>query len=180
MRVTCNLDELLNSLKKLEEEVTRKLEGMVEIFIYNITVQAIDNTPYGNIEDYAKLYQAYARRRSLPAEAGAAKGGWMVTMNEPSPYMFIDVADSSLAANTKGYAATATTFYKLGQDVYISNNIPYVSNEGWPYKHYKDGSPVKSLESGGSDQAPQGIMKPTLASIIGVYQLKLDEYYRAT
>jgi hypothetical protein len=174
MRVTCNIDELLDSLKKLEEEVTRKLEGMVEIFVYNIAYQAIENTPYGNAVQNARYYNSSARLKWFMPVEGSAKGGWTVTMETPSRVLVPLRADSENAINTKEDAERDSKTYKLGDTVYIMNSVPYVATAGFTSPSFG------SLEGGYSAQAPQGIMGPTVDSILGVYQLKLNEYYKAT
>lgn len=158
----------------------KKMQGMVEIFIYKITWQAIENTPYGSVEDYVELYNRPSRLKYLPAEAGYAKGGWVMEMNKPFSSMFFTKADSENALNTKYFNESRSLNYKLGDTVYITNNVPYVANDGWSFGTYKNGNPVKSLESGASSQAPNGIMQPTLNEILNIYQFKLDEFYKAS
>lgn len=173
MKVTCNIDAVLDSIKQLEKEITRKLEGMVQIFAYNIAWQAIENTPYGNAVQYAGYYNSIARLKWFMPIEGSAKGGWTVTMETPSRVLVPLRADSENATNTKDDAERDANKYKLGDTVYIMNSVPYVATAGFTAPKFG------SLEGGYSDQAPQGIMKPTLDSIIGVYQLKLNEYYKA-
>jgi hypothetical protein len=163
MRVTCNLDEVLASIKKLEEEVTRKLEGMVEIFVYN-----------GNAVQNARYYNSPARLKWFMPIEGSAKGGWTVTMETPSRVLVPLRADSENAINTKEDAERDSKAYKLGETVYIMNSVPYVATAGFTSPSFG------SLEGGYSAQAPQGIMGPTVDSILNVYQLKLNEYYKAT
>lgn len=174
MRVSCNIDELVESLKQLEKEVTRKLEGMVHLFVYNITAQAIDNTPFGNAGLYARFYNSRERLKWFMPIEGSAKGGWTVSMETPTRVMVPLRADSEAASNTKEDANRDAKTYKLGETVYIMNSVPYVANAGFTSPKYG------SLEGGYSPQAPQGIMGPTMDSIMGVYQLKLNEYYKAT
>lgn len=173
MKVTCNLNEVLDSLKKLEEEVTKKLEGMVQTFVYQIAWQAIENTPFGNAALNARYYQSRERLKWFMPIEGSAKGGWTVTMETPSRVLVPLRADSENALNTKRDAESDAKTYKLGQTVYVMNSVPYVANAGFTSPKFG------SLEGGYSQQAPQGIMQPTMDSIMGVYQLQLNEYYKA-
>lgn len=180
MRITANIDALQKSLEEYKKIALRKLEGMVSIFVYKITWQAIENTPYGDSEAYSALYNKKARTRYIPAEAGFAKGGWAIEMDKPFSSNYFMQATSENAENVKWAADQRSLNYKLGDTVYISNNVPYVANNAWPYPNYRNGDPVRSLESGASSQAPEGIMQPTIDQISGIYQLKLNEYYEAS
>lgn len=172
MRVTCNTDALLASLQKLEEEVARKLKGMVETFVYNIAWQAIENTPFGNAVANQRYYRTYERLKWFMPIEGSAKGGWTVTMNAASRVLVPLRADSQAATNTKDDAKNDAKNYKLGDTVYIMNSVPYVATAGFTQPSFG------SLEGGYSSQAPQGIMGPTLNQILNVYQLNLNEYYK--
>lgn len=180
MRITCNSSELEDSLKKFHEEAVRKMEGMVQIFAYKVTIEAIDNTPFGDYQTYAALYHNYARLRVLPPEAGSAKGGWTISFNGPTRIIFPERASDTNAENIKMNAKSDSTGYKLGDDLYIMNSVRYVASDGWPYETYKNGTPVRSLENGASTRAPFGIMEPTLHAIYGIYTSELNEYYKAS
>jgi hypothetical protein len=181
MRLTCDTSKLEESLKKFYEEAIRKMEGMVQIFAYKIAYEAIENTPFGNADDYAALYNNRTRMRILKnAKAGMAKGGWIVEMNKPYTSWWFMQADDENALNVKQSAEYRSENYKLGNTIYITNNVPYVSKDAWPYDTYKNGSPVRSLEGGASSQAPNGIMEPTLHAIYGIYASDLNEYYKAS
>lgn len=176
--ISCDTSKLEAELKKFHEEATRKLEGMVEKFSYWVTWEAIENTPFGDDVEYAALYNNPARLSiTKNAQAGNAKGGWVIEMNKPYSSWWFMQADNENAENVKWAADHRSTNYKIGDTVYITNNVPYVSADGWPYDTYKNGSPVKSLESGASTQAPFGIMEPTLNAILGIYQSDLKKYY---
>ena len=180
MKISCNTDALLKQLQEFHKDAVKRMENMVEIFSYKIAWQAIENTPYGNSADYIKLYNAPSRLKYMQPLEGSAKGGWGIWMNKYSREMVPLRADSENATNTKSFAEHDSKQYKLGDTVYVVNSVPYVSTDGWSYSNYKNGDPVRSLESGASDQAPNGIMQPTLDSILGIYQLQLNEFYKAT
>lgn len=181
--ISCDTSKLEESLKKFHEEATRKLEGMVEIFSYWVTFEAIENTPFGDSDKYAALYQNPIRRSLMRGDNGAAgnaKGGWVIEHNKPYSSWWFMQADNEEAQNVKWAADQRSQNYKLGDTVYITNNVPYVASDGWPYETYKDGSPVLSLEGGASKQAPYGIMEPTLNAILGIYEANLKQYYEAS
>lgn len=180
MQVTCDTSKLEQSLKKFHEEAVRKMQGMVQLFAYNVTIEAIDNTPFGDDQTYSMLYNNRLRLEVLPPEAGSAKGGWTVSLNGPTRIIFPERASDPGAQNIKMNAKMDSSGYKLGDDVYIMNSVRYVASDGWPYATYRNGTPVRSLESGASEQAPFGIMEPTLHAIYGIYTSKLDEYYKAS
>lgn len=179
--ISVDISKLKSELEKFHKETVRKLEGMVELFVYNVTFSAIENTPFGDDDAYAKLYNHPARLAiTKNARAGLAKGGWVIEMNKPYTSQWFMQADNEVAENVKWAADQRSQNYKLGDTVYITNNVPYVANDGWVYETYKNGNPVKSLESGASSQAPQGIMKPTVDSIMNVYSLNLKQYYEGS
>lgn len=180
MQVTCDTSKLEQDLKKFHEEAVRKMEGMVKIFTYEVTFEAIENTPFGNVTDYGKLYNNFIRLKTLPPEAGSAKGGWTISFNGPTKIIFPERAVDENALNIKSNADNDSQKYKLGDDVYIMNSVRYVASDGWPYETYKNGAPVRSLESGASEQAPYGIMEPTLHAIYGIYASSLNKYYEAS
>jgi len=172
MRITCNYSELEDSLKKFHEEAVRKMQGMVIMFSYMVTFEAIENTPYGNSSKYPQFYNNEFRTFWLEPKEGSAKGGWILTMNLPSNVLSPERASSSEAKNTKDAAFSSASSYKLGDMVYIVNSVPYVSSEGFTENNFG------SLEGGYSQQAPQGIMRPTIDMITSYYQIRLDYYYK--
>ena len=180
--ISCDTSKLEAELKKFHEEAVRKLEGMVEIFSYKIAFQAIENTPFGDSDAYSSLYRNKIRLDLVhqDADAGRAKGGWVIQMNKPYTSWWFMKADSELASNVKWANDARSENYKIGDTVYITNNVPYVATDAWPYPTYRNGQPVMSLESGASQQAPQGIMQPTLNEIMGVNQLQLNQFYEAS
>lgn len=179
--ISCDTSKLEQSLLKFHQEAIRKLEGMVELFSYWITFEAIENTPFGDPIEYAALYQNPARLSIVKnALAGHAKGGWVIQQNTPYGSAWFMQADNESAENVKWAADQRSQNYKLGDTVFITNNVPYVASDGWPYEVYKNGSPVLSLENGASKQAPYGIMEPTLNAILGIYEADLKKYYEAS
>lgn len=175
MQISCDTSKLEQSLKKFHEETVRKLEGMVQIFAYKVTFEAIENTPMGEVtESNEWMYNLPSRLRVLPAEAGSAKGGWTISFNGPTRIIFPERASDENAVNIKNNADTDSQKYKLGDTVFIMNSVRYVASEGWTLPKFG------SLEGGYSDKAPNGIMEPTLHAIYGIYRSELNEYYKAS
>jgi hypothetical protein len=174
MQVSCDTSKLEQSLKKFHEDAVRKMQGMVQIFSYKVTVEAIDNTPYGDDEVYFKYYNLKSRLKWFLPYRGSAKGGWTISMNTPSRILVPERADSVDAINIKENADNASVTYKLGDVVYIMNSVPYMNTPGFTQSSFD------SLENGYSAQAPFGVMEPTLHAILGIYQSDLKSYYEAS
>jgi hypothetical protein len=175
MQITCDTSKLEQSLKKFHEEAVRKMQGMVQKFAYKITQEAIDNTPIGTLTEQNEwMYNLPSRLRVLPPEVGSAKGGWTISFNAPTRIIFPERASDASAQNIKTNAEIASRSYKLGDDVYIMNSVRYVASEGWTLPKFG------SLEGGYSEQAPYGIMEPTLHAIYGIYTSELNQYYKAS
>lgn len=174
MQISCDTSKLEQSLKKFHEEAVRKMQGMVQLFAYWITWEAINKTPFGDAVTYAEYYNLDSRLRWFSPKEGSAKGGWTISMNTPSRILVPEKASSREAENIKQNAKEDSLTYKLGDIVYIVNSVPYVNTIGFTQGRFG------SLENGYSNQAPDGIMKPTIAEIEGIYQLNLNEYYKAS
>lgn len=171
MIAASNTDEIAKQLEEYSKEVERKLRNMVKSFVYEVTVKVIDNTPYGDSEKYSYFYNIPTRLQFLPATEGTAKGGWFVGINEDYSMSFPSQASSKEADEIKYRAKAGTTYYKLGDTVYIANSVPYVANSGWTWRQFG------ALEDGYSDQAPNGIMKPTIADVQNSIESDLKRYY---
>ena len=174
MQITCDTSKLEQSLKKFHEEAVRKMQGMVALFSYKVTLEAIDNTPFGDSETYAGYYNLKSRLKWFLPYEGSAKGGWTISMNTPTYIRVPERANGREATNIKENADIDSLKYKLGDTVYIMNSVPYVSTPGFTAASFD------SLENGYSAQAPYGIMEPTLHAIYGIYASSLDEYYKAS
>jgi hypothetical protein len=165
-----NTEALEQSLEKAKLEIKRKLENMVKEFTYKSIF--IDNTPYGNSETYADLYNNPLRLKYFPTgKEGSAKAGWMVGVGEPSLDPYPSPESDSNALDAKAEAMLDAQEYKLGEKVYIANYVPYVGKNNWllPWS--------KSLEGGASKDAPEGIRKPSIMDIQRIYQHDLQRMY---
>lgn len=170
--VTAEVDKTLDSLDIALKEITRGLEAMVERFAVETAYTAINQTPIGDAEQYKGFYNLNTRARYLPAESGYAKGGWVLSIGAPSTTEFPARATDSIAESIKASAKTNAQRYKLGQDIFITNNVPYVSQDGWTWDRFL------SLESGYSEQAPFGIRRPTVNIVVNILNKNLTRYYK--
>lgn len=174
--ITSNVDALAAQLEDLHKETIRKLERMVEEFVDAVGSDAVDNTPLGDLNKVTKngvphsvLYKARLRAYGWPAEPGLAKGNWYADSGESTYFSFDRNAIDPTGSISKSRMSELPS-YKLGQTVWIVNTTPYV---------YKDGvMSGRSLESGYSNQASDGIIEPTLDYIMNVYQYKFDTVYK--
>lgn len=172
MQISFDTSKLEQSLKKFHDEAIRKMQGMVALFAYKITLEAIDNTPFGDSVTYASYYNMKSRLQWFMPIEGSAKGGWTISMNKPTHIRVPERANGKEATNIKENADVDSLKYKLGDTVYIMNSVPYMNTPGFT------SSKFDSLENGYSAQAPYGVMEPTLHAILGIYASSLNEYYR--
>jgi hypothetical protein len=158
--VSADTDKLLKELQEFYKETVRRMENMVRGFSYEIAVTAIQNTPLGDSVLYRELYMS--RQAPLPQVEGLARGGWQVSNDGTLEFQ------SALYGRDSGSAAASAAKihlmnYKLGEVVLIGNKGPYIA----------------MLEDNYSDQtAGQGIMQPTISSIMAVQQASLLRHYQ--
>lgn len=152
--ITADVSKALESLKKAHAEIVRRMENMVRGFAYEFAVTAVGNTPLGDDEKYAALYQ---RRTYLQPIAGFAQGSWQYSesgnLQEQDTYS----GSEALSKIRSGLAG-----YKLGESFVIGNTGPYIT----------------SLNNGSSDQAPDGITGPTIDQVMSAYKINLVRYYQ--
>lgn len=153
--------EVKNLIKDLENfylEAVRKMENMVRNFSYEISLTAIENTPLGDSVAYKKLYQRRERTMGLQPIEGLAQGGWQYSLD--GTLDFQEIYSGSMAL---GAVKTHAMNYKLGDTVIIGNKGPYIG----------------LLEDNHSPQTEgQGIMRPTLESIMAIQKVSLLTYYK--
>lgn len=166
-------DKCVKSIRNLENTLRRKLKHMVSGFIYEFSLIAVDNTPYGNVESFLNLYKYRAKVSPYPVNAGVAKAGWQIDINTKTDNAYNDYADSSEASNVKQRLKNeAFVSFKLGDKINLGNAVPYVTKNNWPLPG------ASSLESGASSQAPSGIIRPTLQMLTATYRINLVNYFK--
>lgn len=159
MKIKADTTALEMSLMKAAGSIALKLKGMVQGFSYEFTLKAIENTPLGDSDTYADLYRLRQQRYGLEPVEGFAQGSWQVDFDKQL------TAQELYSGSAAGSAAKINLMnYNLGQTVYIGNTGPY----------------IRALENGYSDQAPDGMMKPTLEQVQAAYKIELKRYYDST
>jgi len=171
--VTCDTTKLEKQLQEFHAQAVKKMQRMVVFFSYKVAVEAVDNTPFGTMNN---LYYRPARTAVLPPEVGSAKGGWTASFNIGTSNIDpgANRAEDEVATRVKERIRESLMQYKLGDTVLLTNAVPYVANAGWTEGYYG------SLEGGYSqEQAPQGIMTPTFSMIQSVFSkgASLVQYY---
>ena len=159
--ITVDSKALLNDLQMFYMDTVRRMEAMVAGFAYEISLTAIENTPLGDSTLYMKLYQRRERQYGLAPREGLAQGGWQVSLDGTLDFQELYGSGAGNAAASA--VKIGMMNYKLGQQVLIGNRGPYIS----------------LLETNYSNQtAGQGIMQPTIDSIIAVHRTDLLRYYK--
>lgn len=97
-----------------------------------------------------EIYRAIVRR--TPVRTGRLRANWQVQINSPAQ----GEINSTNAQNTIRAGETKIKQFRVGDTVYINNNLPYA-------KVIEDGR----IGNKGSKQAPNGMVKVTIAE----YQL---------
>lgn len=158
MHVTSNADKLVKQLEEFTYSFKDKLEYMVSRFAEEVASSASQNTPIGDAEQYPRLYRLRKDKFGIPAVEGFHKGAWVysktaIPVFSPRIYSNFEMKNDVFAE------ADAT--YQIGDTFYITASGPaYVK-----------------LEQGLSQQAPDGIMQPTLETIKSVIESDLKRYY---
>ena len=158
--ITVDSKALVKDLQQFYLDTVRKLENMVRGFSYEIAMTAINNTPIGDAQEYRGLYLRRERAYGLRPIEGLAKGGWQITNDGSLGFQQFYGQDSGKQAldSSKGNMLD----YKLGQTVLVGNFGPY----------------IQLLENNYSPQTNnEGIMTPTLDSIMAVQRTELQRYY---
>lgn len=159
--ITVDSTALVKDLQAAYLEIVRRMENMVRGFAYEVALTAINQTPIGDSEAYRKLYLRREKTYGLAPIEGLAKGGWQVSLDGSLDFQQLY---GQASGNTAASAARIGMMnYSLGQTVLIGNTGPYI---GLLEQNY-------SLQTNG-----EGIMKPTLDSIMAVHRVELLKYYK--
>lgn len=156
MKIKADTTALEMSLMKAAGTIALRLKQMVTEFSYEFTVIAIGNTPLGDAETYVELYKARQAKYGLDPTEGFTQGSWQVDYDSNiQPQYLYSGSDAAKAVKIN------LMNYNLGQKVYIANTGPY----------------IVALENGYSDQASDGIMKPTMEQVLSSYKIDLKRHY---
>lgn len=161
--ISVNADEFKKELEVAAENIKKRLERMVVEFAESIGTKASANTPVvdqQNIQPDGKFYKLYELRKedwNIDIEQGFHAGSWRYSEGDFS-------LDSNIYAEEEvsgKIRADARSRYQLGDTFYISGTGPA----------------MRFLENGGSFQAPNGIVQPTLDELEAVYQQDFTESF---
>lgn len=97
--------------------------------------------------------------RKTPVDTGRARGNWQISVGQPAQE--IDRLDSKKKGSEPAFSKVEKTKMDKAdgdEDIYISNNLPYIGK----------------LEYGYSKQAPQGMVGVTVANAESYYQRAID------
>lgn len=161
-----NADVIAKQLEEFSKEVEKRLTNMVAGFAREVALAASANTPVGNAEDmlversrYRNYYLNRKDNFGIPVEPGYHSGAWQYTETE-AKFIPVIFTSNEMANDVQNEAEIS---YKLGDSFAIAAIGPGYSD----------------LENGRSDQAPEGIIAPTLAQIQVAHESQLKKYYDA-
>lgn len=158
MNITSNANKIAKQLEDFSKEFKIRLEGMTVRFAEEVAASAARNTPIGDAQQYPALYRLRQNKFGIPAIEGFHRGAWVYSKSAIPGF---SPSINTITEMQNDVFAEADAAYKLGDTFYITANGPaYVQ-----------------LEQGLSDQAPDGIMKPTLEVIKTAVESNLKYHY---
>ena len=99
--------------------------------------------------------------KRTPVDQGTARGNWMTTINVPSNEVDESIKDKN-GNKAIGRATGTVKKAKLGNRIYLINNLPYIG----------------PLEDGHSDQRPTGMVKVTVTEFENVVKANARKHKR--
>jgi hypothetical protein len=152
--------ELEEQLLSLVNAYSNAFEKGVEKFAVDATALFVDATPYGNTEKYYNFYVERYKEYGFEIRPGLAKGSWSVTTGSFYSLGAIDY-DQRNGYKSKIRAKATAQEYVLGEDIYITNSVPYIGK----------------LQNGYSRQLPTGF-RPTVDQVVALYNTDWKKYFR--
>ena len=170
MQVTTNADKVHESLQKYTKEIERKLIEMVAHFAYKVTEVASNNTPIGDQasidigmtgkEPFKTYYDYYSARKdkyNIALQVGFHRGAWQYSESEDFKGLFSpDINNASY--NPDIVYNKISDSYKLGDTFYIGAIGPGFAALDGTYG-----------ATPSSQQAPNGIIAPSISDIMVIY-----------
>lgn len=156
-------EELSNGLEKYIAEMKRKLEAAVAGFAYEASFILVSNTPIGDDlliatnASYRNYYQDRMNNYGLPMQAGFHKGAWEYTESSPS----FTTSINPYQGVPNGVYSSAGSSYSLGDKFYIAAKGPA----------------FEVFELGKNDQAPNGVLQPSVAQIMKISSVTMQKYF---
>lgn len=168
--ISCDTSALAAQLKQIKSDAERRMQKMVVMFSYYVTLTLGENTPVGDFEaldmdgqyynaNYYALYSERENKTGLPIEVGYHSGAWQFSKSvniTGVPVIYeLEQAAQYVRSDVKSQ-------YKLGETFYIGASGPAYD----------------ILNSGSNPKAPDGIIRPTLDQIASIYSMNLANYYK--
>jgi len=97
-----------------------------------------------------------------PVDTGRLRGNWNVGINSVNTTEYSEDRSGN-QANTRAIGALSK--FKLGDSIWITNNLPYVAK--LEYGLYNNGA---KTVGGYSKQAPQGFIRITYLEVMGAFE----------
>lgn len=164
-----DVNPLLKSLEDFRVLNETKTKGMVRSFVMDAVQTATSYTPLGDSVKYFSLYQKREtdwiwQSYGLQPVEGFARGSWRVSFDNSSQLQeYYGRNSDELALRA---ANTSIRGYQVGQTIMISNYGPYI------------------LDLDKNNSSPQtqgqGILKPTIDSVMRIAGAALKNYYDRT
>lgn len=140
-----------SDLKKFNQKVEDRAEKVFRGTSLALYQGVMKRTPVGDPDNWVAwdkrtgTYKPYELVYGYPEGyiGGTARGNWQTDINK-APAGVIDDQDKT-GAKGRAKAKTETMRAKIGDSIFIVNNLPY----------------IQRLEDGWSGQAPQGMVKVT-------------------
>jgi hypothetical protein len=146
--ITSNLDTIIKELDQYQKEIERKIKAMVSGFASDVAFSASEHTPVASprvIENYMNSYKARRDQYGVEIAPGYHAGAWKYAEGaitfDPNIYVEEQVQADALKDSRNQYRIGDT--FKIGAI-------------GFAYE---------ALNKGHSQQAPDGIIKPTEQAI---------------
>lgn len=160
MIVSTDSSKLQKSFAEFSRAFERKLNNMVRGFAYEISSQAIQNTPLGNAAEFINRYMERQVRFGLNPVEGYARGSWQVKKDSQFTTQEIYGVQSGKTALTAISASLSSITFK--DNIFIGNRGYYIA----------------LLENNYSSQTNNlGIMKPTMQSVVATYAIDMKSLY---
>ena len=133
--LTCNVEEVQESIAKARTEIERKLQYMIAGFAGDLARGISEGTPTGNAGDlaeglasgvgsagsYASYYKSRKKRLGIETEVGFHAGSWVYSEDGKYPFDPNIYTEEQVAADVR---KDAESKYKVGDTFYIAGTGP--------------------------------------------------------
>lgn len=119
--------DLDSFFKMIEKKAEEKMTAFLNEFLFEaIDDIAFDKNPLGDSIQYSGFYASRKKLYGFKEQEGLSSNNWLVTLNSPSTRIEEIYGDSSSKAINSLDSLSTVTRYKLGDTVYVVNNVPYI------------------------------------------------------